>query len=163
MILFLDFDGVMHGVNDVEIEYASSGIEYSGKNLFKHLPLLAEVLDEFPEAIIAVSSSWRHHLSLDELRELFGKHGSRIVAITNNVDVAGELPANRFKECRAISEIRGISNWLMIDDQPGAVWGTMEPTPDQQAHLLLCDPDLGLATPGVLDKLRQWLATRQAA
>jgi len=48
----------------------------------------------------------------------------------------------------------------MLDDQPEIVFGVDVPTPDQQAHLLVCDANLALGTPGVLPALCAWFAGR---
>lgn len=154
--LFLDFDGVLHGVDDLHIEYTSHGIEICGDKLFRYLPLLTALLDRYP-ANIVISSSWRQHYSLDELRGFFGSHRDRVIGVTRSIDVPHELPANRFQECRAYAEANGIKHWLMIDDHPGIVWGSWRPTPAQQRQVVFCDPILGLSMTGALKSIVDFL------
>jgi hypothetical protein len=156
-LIFLDFDGVLHSVDDFHTEYSAHGIRYSGANLFRHLPLLAGILDRFPEVDVVVSSSWRHHYSLDELREIFGRHGERIIGTIRSIDVPGERPATRFQECRTIAEEFEARHWLMIDDQPTLVWGWYEPSESQERRVIFCDPKLGLSTPGVIEQIHAQL------
>ena len=58
MILFLDIDGVLHPDPPQPDQRLRS------------LPRLVAVLQDFPLVEIVISSLWREHLSLDQLREL---------------------------------------------------------------------------------------------
>lgn len=152
-ILFLDIDGVMHGVDCVQIEYTTSGITYVGKDQFQHLPLLGHILDRCPGVSVVISSSWRHIYSLEDLQGFFGNWGSRVIGTTRSVDVRDSMPANRFQECRAVAELLGAARWLMVDDQPGVVWGSQAPSPELLRNVLYCDPELGLASPFVVEEI----------
>jgi hypothetical protein len=159
-VLFLDFDGVLHGIDDLQAEYTSQGIVFSGDKLLCHLPLLNDLLDRFPVDIV-ISSSWRRHYMLDELRGFFGTHASRVVGTTSDIDVPFERPANRFQECRTYAETHGIMRWLIIEDQPTILWGCWTPTPEQLRQVVFCDENLGLATPGVIEAIREFLERTQ--
>ena len=63
MILFLDFDGVLHP------EYSDRAVP--DEIAFCHLPRFEAVLRDFPNVEIVISSTWRYHLPLDALRERF--------------------------------------------------------------------------------------------
>jgi HAD domain in Swiss Army Knife RNA repair proteins len=70
VILFLDFDGVMHPNNQPDL-------------LFVWVPRLAVWLDAWPEVDVVISSSWRVAHSQHELVELLGPViGSRVVGCT---------------------------------------------------------------------------------
>ena len=146
-LLFLDIDGVMHSVDHVQATYTSTGIEYTGGRLFEHLPLLGWILDQCPDVSVIISSSWRHVHSLQELQGFFGGWGHRVIGTTANIDASGSLPANRFQECLAAAEQLGASDWVMVDDQPGIVWGSQIPARELVRKVIWCDPVLGLATP----------------
>jgi hypothetical protein len=70
MILFLDFDGVMHPNNQPDL-------------LFVWVPRLAMWLDAWPGADVVISSSWRVAHSQHEMVEMLGPViGSRVVGCT---------------------------------------------------------------------------------
>lgn len=150
-LLFLDIDGAMHSVDRVQATYTSTGIEYSGDRLFEHLPSLGRILNQFPEVSVNISSSWQHAHSLRELQGFFGDWGHRVVGTTANIDTAGSQPANRFQECRVMAEQLGVSDWVMVEDQPRIVWESQIPAPELARRVIWCDPVLGLATPLVAD------------
>lgn len=124
-------------------------------SVFEHLPLLAKILDQCPEVSVIVSSNWRLIYSLAELQEFFGAHGHRVIGTTTSIDVKNPVPTNRFQECRAATEQLGVSNWVMVDDQPGIVWDSQIPTPDLARRVIWCDPVLGLGTPLVANVIME--------
>ena len=72
MILFLDFDGVLH-----------PEINYREEELFSKRPLFETVLRGFPDVDIVISSTWRLNHSLDELRRKFSPDiAQRIIDVT---------------------------------------------------------------------------------
>jgi len=146
-LVFLDIDGVMHSVDRVQANHTSTGIEYTGDRLFEHLPLLGRILDQCPDVSVIISSSWRDSHTLPELRGFFGDWGHRVIGVTASIEPVDSTPANRFQECRMLAEQLGVSEWVMVDDQPGIVWGSQTPTPELARRVFWCDPVLGLATP----------------
>lgn len=79
MIVFVDFDGVLHAEDTID-----------KANLLSRLPLVEEVLREFPRAEIVVSSAWRLNwphptLATLELRRHFSEDiAPRVVGVTPN-------------------------------------------------------------------------------
>lgn len=72
--IFVDFDGVTHP----DQEY--------GKDYFCHLPLLEEVLCEYPEVDAVISSSWRIKYAIGELRGFFsGEIAPRVLGVTPSI------------------------------------------------------------------------------
>lgn len=63
MLLFLDFDGVLHPQYDGEPTPVSE--------LFCHLPRFESILQDFPSVEIVISSTWRNQFTLEELRSRF--------------------------------------------------------------------------------------------
>ena len=143
-LLFLDIDGVMHSVDHVQTSYTDAGIDYSGERLFEHLPVLGRILDQCPDVSVIISSSWRHIHTMPELQGFFAEWGCRVIGTTTNIDAPSSMPANRFQECRALAEQLGVSDWVMVDDQPGIVWGSQTPTREESRRVVWCDPILGL-------------------
>ncbi len=109
MILFLDFDGVLHP-DPPEPDQR-----------FRSLPRLVSVLRDHPHVEIVISSLWREQLSIDRLREIFPDDiAARIIGttpITPRVD--GYAPARREGEILAWLEAEGrtAEPWVAIDDQ----------------------------------------------
>jgi HAD domain in Swiss Army Knife RNA repair proteins len=109
MLLFLDFDGVLHP-------------RAPRKNLFCNLPRLEAVLREFRFVDVVIASTWREDMSLEQLRKLISPDlRSRIIGVTPVVEI--EYPAGphgtREKEIRLYLEQSGCQDrtWLALDDQ----------------------------------------------
>ena len=108
MILFLDFDGVLHTIQATESEG------------FAHVPALEAVLREFPSVQIVISSSWRYHENLEQLRLRFSPDiAARIIGVTPALEPSWQEYA-RFLEISAwIEQNDYCGDWLALDDQYG--------------------------------------------
>ena len=106
MIIFLDFDGVLH-----------STLAYDHEGFF-YVPDLEKVLRDFPLVQIVISSSWRYHESLEQLKEHFSPDiAERIIGVTPSLQPTWQEHA-RFKEIMAwITDNDYKGDWLAIDDQ----------------------------------------------
>lgn len=151
MILFLDFDGVLHpeSLN-------------SRQPLLCHLPLLEDVLREFPQVEVVISSTWRlrwldPHLATIELRKHFSPDiAQRVVDVTPHYAYLdpNATPDSLF----AYPRHREIEAWLRTNRPPGTAWVAL----DDRAYwfkpflknLLVTDPGTGL-TAQDLDELRR--------
>lgn len=131
--LFLNFDGVLHRAGD--------GIEVVEH--FVWLPLLAEALAPAPDIPVVVHSTWRYQYTPDELRDILAPLGRRVIGV-----------APRGPRAEAIKwwlhMHSTVTSHVVLDDDAREF-----PTPPPR-ELLLCDPELGLTTPGVLPRLSQW-------
>lgn len=112
MILFLDFDGVLHPYPlHVDDQHAE---------LLMHTPLLWSLLRRHPELQVVVSSSWRERFSMDYLVDFLTYGGGEELAGR----IAGATPVishlERDRECMAWLESNGHvgTPWLALDDQP---------------------------------------------
>lgn len=116
MIVFLDFDGVTHPQPCFE------------EDVFCRLPLIEEVLREYARTKIVISSSWRDHHTLGEMREFFSSDlRDRMIGVTPSIKtpspawLPGQVPEfereweieSWMKEHRRWGE-----RWLAIDDRP---------------------------------------------
>ena len=112
MILFLDFDGVTHAEPCFQ------------ENVFCRLPLIESILREreLRDIQIVISSSWREHHSLDDMREFFSQDiQGRVVGVTPDIwDPALPQAFVREHEClKWLAENRPTGErWLAIDDRP---------------------------------------------
>src|SRR5665811_2061019 len=87
MILFLDFDGVMHPVNQT--------------NIFCREEHLARVLRDFPGVEVVISSSWRETHTLKNMQTFFLTDlRSRIIGVTPVIEIrdAVDVPGGRLRE-----------------------------------------------------------------
>lgn len=122
MILFLDFDDVSHPEPC-----------YHEAKLFSYLPRLKNVLRDFPEIQIVISSTWRDKRSLNELKAFFSEDiADRII---------GTTPA--WREIPEIIDTIGyqrhaeIEGWLRRSGRPWINWLAID-----DKHYLTCPPKL---------------------
>lgn len=137
LIIFLDFDGVMHPFRCGCDRY------------FCHLGLLEAWLRRRPTLDIVVSSSWREVHPLDEMQSYFSEDlQRRILGVTPIirpdpwVQYHGEPPPTRFE--RELEVVRWLHEsgetsrpWAALDDQ---AWLFRSHNP----RLVLCDGRVGL-------------------
>jgi hypothetical protein len=107
MILFLDFDGVMHPIDQ--------------HNLFCREEHLARVLRKFPDVEIVISSSWRLTHSLQNMQSFFlTDMRSRVIGVTPIIDIEGSVNCGctRFLEIQKYLADTGNQhrNWVALDD-----------------------------------------------
>ena len=137
MIVFLDFDGVLHPEPCADDE------------LFCHLPSIEEVLREFPHVLVVISSAWRlayRHRPISRLRKYFSQDiARRIVGMTPDYRRADEAMAPRglglfLRQWECIGWFRphrppGIP-WIAIDDRDYLFQPCC-------SNLILCDSAIG--------------------
>jgi hypothetical protein len=105
MILFLDFDGVLHPF-------------HRPTGPFTLLPDFERVMRDFSNVDIVISSAWREVHTLDELRELFSPDiQERIIDVTP-VFSASDKPYLREAEITFWLRTAGreVEPWVAIDD-----------------------------------------------
>lgn len=124
-ILFLDFDGVLHG--NRHREFAKLG-------LFEHY------LEKMPKLEIVISSSWREQYSLDELKALFNDSiREQIIGITPILDCGFDHGGRQQEIETFLFEAdlhRQKAFWIALDDLPHLFM------PDCP-YLTLVDPESG--------------------
>lgn len=116
MILLLDFDGVTHPQPCFH------------DNVFCRLHLIESVLREreLRDVQIVLSTSWREHYSLDDMREFFSNDiQARVIGVTPNItklanDTGQPAEFERERECLAWMKTNRPPGtpWLAIDDRP---------------------------------------------
>ena len=105
MILFLDFDGVLHPMN------RATGV-------FSLLPHFEQVMRDYPGVDIVVSSTWREAYSIEELRSVFSENfRSRLVDVTPIVTSTGKPHVREIEILSWLRETgREYEAWLALDD-----------------------------------------------
>lgn len=114
MLLFLDFDGVLH-----------AGVNYDAERLFSQLPLLEGVLRACPHVDVVISSTWRSTRDLEELRALFSPDiASRIIDVTPRwQDIQDSAAYGTYvRQAEVEAWLRAAGRawevWVALDDQP---------------------------------------------
>lgn len=108
--LFLDFDGVTH--------------PWGGVEDFRCLPLIEDLVREFAETRIVITSDWRTLFSIHKLAARFSEDiRDRVVGTTPHVPPkrGPELHGLREREARQwlTQHNEADSPWIAIDDAPG--------------------------------------------
>lgn len=145
-ILFLDFDGVLHDADAASFRFGGERIEVTGQGLFQKLPLIEDLLSRSKELAVVISSSWQHHFTVPELRQLLETVGSRVIGTTKSLAPKGLTASNRFEECKNVAEAFGEDYWVLLDDSIDTVFGSMSPPPTKKdrARVVFCDPEFGV-------------------
>jgi hypothetical protein len=134
-VLFLDFDGVVHPGPGVDTKLGH----------WVWLPALTRLLAGHPDVRVVVHSTWRYDYDLDELRELLGSLGARVVGVTPRGQRWDSI------EWWMSQNYKMVRSWRVLDDAPDEF---PEPAP---AQLIVCDPSTGVSALGVQAALRGWL------
>lgn len=148
MILFLDFDGVLHSsdvwlknVHPTSAGYFSEDerkwLTDKGRKLvrcadpfFEHAQRLADALEDRPVDIV-ISSSWRSHFSLQRLGSFLPPAlEQRVVGNTAVIDESNP-DGMRLFECQTWLNMRAMANcpWLALDDMPELFFAGRNPAP----------------------------------
>ena len=143
MILFLDFDGVLHDSHAVDNDH------------FTHRDLFEALLREHPHVDVVFSTSWRRMYKLPQLREFFSEDlRCRFIGVTPFLKSGPQrvyLPYQRSHE---------ILEWMKRHRQayPGrdfvAVDDDRSQFPDDCFWVVLTCPSMGLSDPVALEKLK---------
>lgn len=134
MILFLDFDGVLHPV------------PCKDKDLLCYIPRLEAVLREFPHVRVVISSAWRSIEPIEQLRDYFSHDiRARIIDVTPTVNHPAwdedeadfEIDFSRCDEIMFWIRLNNYNGpWLALDD----LW---QQFPDSCLQLIRCETEIG--------------------
>jgi hypothetical protein len=173
MLLFLDFDGVLHHesvklkkcgptaqkfLDPIESKYVNHtcqrAIIKNGYTLFEHAERLVAVLAPYPHIQIVLSTSWREHFRPHRLLSFLpAELAHRVIGQTPVCDDIGGV-GSRLCDIHAYIEGNNVTApWIAIDDQPQLFW---DDTEDFPPHLYYTR-DEGL-TPEVAADFARFLA-----
>lgn len=157
MILFLDFDGVLHP--DAAFLVKGRPTLKAEGELFMWAPLLIKTLSDFPEVQIVLSTSWARELSFSRARRWLPEElAARVIGSTWHSAMLFKREdfrslstwwdeATRYQQIKRYAGRAGLSDWVAIDDQPEG-WGA-----DDLDKLVHTNSNTGLSDPAVLTLL----------
>lgn len=165
MILFLDFDGVLH-LGSVYLEKGRPVLRGDGE-LFMWASLLIEALEPHPHIKIVLSTNWVRSRGFTQAKAFLPKAlqkraiGSTWHSAMNICEYSGaRLPycwydeATRFQQITRYVDRSGVDQWLAIDDLHEGVEAWSEA---HQHRFILTDPNKGLSDPAALERLKALL------
>lgn len=130
MIIFLDFDGVLHPV------FPRRELTDDENQLFSYLPRLEGVLMDFPELKIVIASSWRENRPWENVIKAFSPDISARIIGATPVLKSKEPPYPKHPRYEEILDFLNKNNlatsqWIALDDTP-------EIYPPDCKNLILC-------------------------
>ncbi|KKL87190.1 hypothetical protein LCGC14_1937180 [marine sediment metagenome] len=154
MLLFLDYDGVLHPddvflMKDGRVELRADG------SLFMWAPILVELVSDLDVQVV-LSTSWVRHLGFKRaLKALPEPLSSRVVGATwhSAMKLSGQGhiiwdEQSRYEQIESyLKRLPSKQSWMAIDDDV-AGWPD-----DKRDHLVRTDPRLGLSGAGVRREL----------
>lgn len=157
MILFLDFDGVLH---PDEVYITRSGPQLRGDGeLFMWTPLLDELLQHFPKVSIVLSTSWVRQLGFSKAKKrLPPSLQAKIVGSTWHSSMEKDLShivwwdqATRHDQIVRYIARSQVTDWIALDDDAQG-WDSAH------SHRLVLAQSLhGLSDPLTLARLKDLL------
>lgn len=153
MILFLDFDGVLHSSEVYLIQRQPVLRAEEGMSLFQHAPLLIEALVKRPDIRIVLSTSWVVKLGFDRTKAYLPKPiQERVIGATwhrhAGVPKNDWLRISRYVQIESYVRRHYLTHWLAIDDDAEG-WPATE-----RHHLVHCtDENRGISNEAVHTRL----------
>lgn len=153
MIIFLDFDGVLHPDS---VFMTPSGPSLRGEGtLFMWTPILESVLAQHADVRIVLSTSWVRNLGFSRAKNRLSKNlQDRVVGSTWHSSMAKEWTdqilwdqSTRYHQIIRYVVRANISRWVAIDDDAEG-WGAQ-----YQELLIRTNPETGLSGAGMIAEL----------
>lgn len=115
MIIFLDFDGVLHPYGVPE-----------GPQCFTQIPVLGQLLEALPQARVVLSTTWRTSHGLEACKAFFPREfADRVIDATADRVDNTEIPDtlwNYVREAQCWHWMRNNASadapWVALDDEP---------------------------------------------
>jgi len=144
MLLFLDFDGVLHPLR-------GDGID---ARLFSRVAALWEILRACPDVRVVFSTSWRETYKFDELTALVTRDGGedlahRFIGCTPNLEGEGFYGRRDLEIQSWLEDYDPAVPWLALDDMPELFAGEDGEEADY-TNLHLVDYQTGLTATDVV-------------
>ena len=158
MILFLDFDGVLHA-DAVYLERGRPVLRADGE-LFMWTSHLVDALASVPHVRIVLSTSWARELRFARARDyLPADLRPRVIGSTWHSGMATDDEhrplgrdtwwdtSTRYQQIRRYVDRAGLTDWIAVDDQPEG-WADTD-----RDKLVVTDSSMGLSAPSARVRL----------
>jgi hypothetical protein len=164
VILFLDYDGVLHP-NEVWLDDDNRPYLAGAGELFMWMPRLMEILAPYPDLRIVLSTSWvsvlgfnraKARLPLSLQAQVIGATWHSSFKRDSEMSVWWSR-ATRYQQIIRYVLRRRVDDWIAIDDNAFG-WDVLH-----QRRLVLCDGDFGLSEAAVRDRLAARLHAMRSA
>ena len=150
MVIFLDFDGVLHPDAVYRPRNKPLALRAEG-SLFMHAQVLEEIIKPFDVEII-LSTSWVRELGFDRTIKKMPEHLSKRVEgatwhrgmLMNGRENDPFSWMSRFEQIAFHVKRNGVKNWLAIDDLHSGTEAESWPI-EMRKHLVLTDGELGMS------------------
>jgi len=152
LVLFLDFDGVLHP-DDVFLINGRPTLKAAGQ-LFMWVHYLEQVLDTFPNIAIVLSTSWVQWRSYRRTRnELPRGLRDRVIGATwhSRIDLLEWSTLTRYHEIRHYLASKPIAEWLALDDDDEG-WPEFD-----RRRLIHTDPERGIGDENIRIQMQKLL------
>jgi hypothetical protein len=164
--LFVDFDGTLH----VGHSYIGEGDEITldtGRPLLEFSPLLAELLEPYPDVEIVLTTSWVRRLPVERVIEYLPQElRRRVVGTTRDIKPRFSYVLDGTERTYVVSSYaygKRLRHWLAIDDAVfGAAQFGREPG-ELVDHFLLLDSSRGISDSNALQRIALWLTKVHSA
>ena len=128
-ILFLDFDGVLHGFKN------------GHTGLLQYTYRIERILRDNPEICVVISTSWRFNQTMETMVGYFTEDvRHRFVGVTPEVQEKWPpyVKHERFKECQKFMEDNGyVGGWVAVDDSKSLF-------PDNHLNVYITEGNIGM-------------------
>lgn len=158
MILFLDFDGVLHP-DAVYLERGRPVLRAAGE-LFMWSRYLVDALANAPHVRIVLSTSWARELRFARARDyLPAELRAKVIGATWHSGMASDDEhrplgrgtwwdtSTRYQQIRRYADRAGLAQWIAVDDHPEG-WADAD-----RDKLVVTDSNLGLSAPSARIRL----------
>lgn len=149
-VLYLDYDGVLHGENVLWHPRRGAFGGEPGMVLFEHAPLLDELLRPFPQVKIVLSTSWvRLYGCAGAAKRLPLGLRSRVIGATfhSRMNERHFVILERGRQVLADVLRRQPLDWFALDDMDEG-WSE-----SSRKHVLITNDALGISAPGTAEAI----------
>lgn len=139
MILFLDYDGVLHP-DKAYMTKRGVVLQCDGHNLFEHAELLADLLEPYPQVKIVLSTSWVPQLSFNAAKDRLPERlQDKVIGATFHSKYEEKIfwqCYSRHSQIDTYDKRHRLTDWIAIDDDDDE-W------PDNKRHHLIHTDEWG--------------------
>ncbi|MFP3586385.1 HAD domain-containing protein [Paraburkholderia sp. SIMBA_055] len=158
--LFVDYDGTLHRGHGLLDEQGNVSLD-SGEPVFEYAPLLASMLEAYPDVEIVLTTRWLQKLSLEQVVSFLPMAlAKRVVGTTAGIPARFgyiKIGIDRTYIIRSYVFEKRLRNWLAIDDSVYGAHDLRTDFLDLTSHLVLLDPKKGIGDSTAQRRIMEWL------